>query len=170
MAPRAERGPSCHHEAVRRAVSLLAMLGLAACGGGGGDAKPKPSPTPASVIRGWAEALRAGDVAKAGTYFALPAVVSNGTPPLTVRTRAELGAFDRALPCGARLLRTVGHHGYVIAEFRLVDRHGPGAISPCPGKGAKAATAFRVVKGKIREWRRVTAFPGDGAPPPTNQT
>jgi hypothetical protein len=58
----------------------------------------------------------------------------------------------------------------VIAEFRLTDRKGPGAVTPCQGKGAKASTAFRVVSGKIREWRRVSGFPDEGAPAPTDQT
>jgi hypothetical protein len=161
-------------DGVPRAASLLVglalALGLADCGGDEPKASPRAA-SPARVIGGWADALRAGDVARAGSFFVLPAVVSNGTPPLTVRTRTQLAAFNRALPCGARLLRTVRHHGYVIAEFKLVDRKGPGAISPCPGKGATAATAFRLVRGKIREWRRAAAFPGEEEPPPTtNQT
>jgi hypothetical protein len=155
---------------VRCAASLFAVLAVAGCGGGHVAAATRRAPTAAAIIRGWADALRAGRVQRAGSYFALPVIVSNGTPPVSVETRAQLRAFHQALPCGARLLSTVPHHGYVIAEFRLVDRSGAGAISPCPGKGRTAATAFRIAKGKIREWRRVPAFPGEGEPTPGSRT
>jgi hypothetical protein len=147
---------------------LAAALALAGCGGGSGPA-PKlgeddggqKGSGDAAVVRRWADSLRHGDVAGAAQLFALPARVANGTPLLTLRSRGQVRGFNRALPCGARVLSTTPHHGYVIAEFRLTDRSGPGAVRHCPGRGHRAATAFKVVSGHITEWRRVP-MPGEG--------
>lgn len=151
---------------MRRALPLLACLALPACGGSGGvfDRSAREGPSrPADVIRAWADALRAGDVDRAVDQFALPAVVANGTGPLRLGARADIRAFNVALPCGARLLDTTVRDGYVVATFELTDRSGPGAVRPCDGRGARAATAFRIRGGKIREWRRVP-LPGAAAP------
>jgi hypothetical protein len=104
-------------------------------------------------------------VARADGLFSLPTVVQNGTPPLRLRTRAEIHLFDSSLPCGARLVRTVAHHGYVLAQFKLTERAGPGG-GHCDGTGNSAATAFRIVAGKISEWRRIANLPGPGGQPP----
>src|SRR4051794_3587592 len=149
---------------------LVASAVLAGCGGGSGPA-PKlgednggekaAGDSGSAVVRRWADTLRKGDVAGAAELFALPARVANGTPLLTLRSRGQVRGFNRALPCGARVLSTTPHHGYVIAEFRLTDRSGPGAVPHCPGRGHRAATAFKVVSGHITEWRRVP-MPGEG--------
>jgi limonene-1,2-epoxide hydrolase len=141
---------------------LLLVCSLAGCGGGSSadPARDGAQGGDASVVRHWADALRKGDVAGAAQLFALPSKVANGTPVVTLRTRSQVRGFNRALPCGAKVLRTTAHHGYVIAQFRLTDRRGPGAVGDCPGRGATAATAFRIVSGRIAEWRRV-ALPGD---------
>lgn len=118
----------------------------------------------ASVVRAWADTLRRGDLDGAAALFAVPTRVQNGTPLLELRSRAAIRDFNHALPCGARVLRTVRHHGYVIATFRLVDRMGPGAVHPCGGKGAEASTAFKIVAGHIAEWRRVPT-PAEQVPP-----
>jgi hypothetical protein len=164
------------------AVALIATLAAAGCGGGSGQKPSKTTTSPAAsgpsaraadaaVVRGWADALRLGHVAHADGLFSLPAVVENGTPPLRLRTRAEIHLFDSSLPCGARLVRTVAHHGYVLAQFKLTERAGPGG-GHCDGTGHSAAAAFRIVAGKIREWRRIAALPGPGgqAPPPSAPT
>jgi hypothetical protein len=163
-------------ELVLTAVALL----LGGCGGGAsGDDSGRspartstaPAPPPAGspqarVIRAWSDTLRQGDIRGAARYFALPSVVSNGTPPLAVRTRDQAATFNRALPCGSRLLRTLPRGRYLVAVFRLTDRTGPGAQRPCSGRGAEAAVAFRIAAGHIREWRRVAAVPRRGAPIP----
>jgi hypothetical protein len=89
--------------------------------------------------------------------------VENGTPPIRLRSRAAVHLFDESLPCGARLLRAVSHHGYVLAEFKLTQRSGPGG-GRCDGPGDEAATAFRIVRGKISEWRRIPGLPDEPAP------
>lgn len=113
------------------------------------------------VIRGWVDTLRAGNVAGAAGYFAVPAIVQNGTPLIKLRTRGQVRLFNAALPCGAKLLRTFRSGRYVAATFRLTKRPG----GDCgKGTGTEAATAFVIRAGKIVEWRRVP-LPGERLPP-----
>src|SRR6201999_3326745 len=78
---------------------------------GGSGFVPAPSPTgnaassgKVAVIRGWADALRRGDVHAAGGYFALPSEMIPGPDAkgeaivLTLRTRPQADAAPRALP------------------------------------------------------------------------
>lgn len=161
----------------RLLISAGLALVVAGCGGASSSgrdhsrlftkktaAKPAATTGDASVVRSWADTLRRGDLDGAAALFAVPARVQNGTPLLELRSRASIRDFNHALPCGARVLRTVRHHGYVIATFRLVDRVGPGAVHPCPGKGAQASTAFKIVAGHISDWRRVPT-PAEQVPP-----
>ena len=122
--------------------------------------------TDVSVIRDWAQALQAGKVDKAASYFALPAIVQNGTPPLRITTRRGARAFNELLPCGAVLLMTTRHGVYLDATFRLTNRVGGDCGS---GTGAIAATAFVIRDGKIAEWRRLPE-PGGGQQPPGGTT
>jgi hypothetical protein len=118
------------------------------------------------VIREWAQALTAGELEKAASYFALPAIVENGTPPVRVTSRAQAREFNELLPCGARLIATARHGVYTYATFRLTSRVG----GDCGvGTGAFAATAFLIRDGKIAEWRRLPN-PGSGQQPPSAPT
>ncbi len=166
---------------MRRALPLLlGLVVLAGCGGskaipvvqGSGPAAQRTGVYAAAtaVIRGWSEALRHGRVAAAAGYFELPTVVENGTPPISLRSRAQVELFNKALPCGAKYVRSTRHHGYIIAEFLLTNRTGPGAVRPCTGKGNKADVAFRIAGGKIAEWRRTPAYPGEAKPAPPTGT
>jgi len=159
-------------------------LGIAACGDGGDDARdtaekapaatgqatPAPEAEPAEpeptapttktdpadvrIVRAWADALRHGDVNIAARYFAVPSLVSNGTRPLELKTRAEVRFFNRTLPCGARLIGTEpAPKGFFIATFRLTERPGEGECGS--GTGATARTAFRVRDEHITDWLRV---------------
>jgi hypothetical protein len=167
--------------AVRLAAAVLALLALLAAGCGSHRAAPARTPTPTAtpgagglpgepvtaderaVIQGWSDTLRDGRVSRAARYFALPSVVANGTGPLQVRTRAQAEAFNRALPCGAKVvsLRRTIHH-YVLATFRLTERPGPGSCGT--GTGALAQTAFRVERRHITEWLRVPTAPEQQGP------
>jgi hypothetical protein len=155
-------------------VALVVVAGLSAgCGGGQGSddsartstgrASRAPSTrTAEGVIRAWADALRSGDVRGAAEFFSLPSVVSNGTPPIVLRTKAEVRGFNAALPCGARLLRTYSAGRYTTAVFRLTERPGPGRCGD--GVGRTARTTFVVRDGKIRQWRRVPDSPEPSRP------
>jgi hypothetical protein len=147
----------CDDRPVKRwSALLLATLLLCACGSEQAtdrEAPPPRGPSAAGVIRAWADALRGGDVERAARFFALPSVVSNGTPPITLRSRAAVRLFNDSLPCGAVLERTYRQGRYTAAVFRLTERPGPGRCGT--GTGDHARTAFIVRDGKIRQWRRL---------------
>ena len=113
------------------------------------------------IVRAWADALRHGDVRVAARYFAVPSLVANGTPPIRLKTRAEVRFFNRTLPCGARLIGTEpAPKGFFIATFRLTERPGEGECGS--GTGGTARTAFRVRDEHITDWLRVQDI--DSAP------
>ena len=121
-----------------------------------GDADPKA----VQVIDQWSETLREGDIEGAAEYFELPSVAQNGTPAVQLRTREDVIAFNRALPCGAELKRAVTDGPYTVATFELTERPGPGECGP--GIGQTAETAFLIRDGLIVRWLRA---PADSAPP-----
>jgi hypothetical protein len=134
--------------------ALLALALLAGCGGSA-DTNSVPGgadPADAHVIDAWVTTLSKGDVKGAASYFAVPSVAQNGTPPIRLATRARVIAFNAALPCGARLIRAEPAGHFVAATFRLTDRPG-GACGA--GTGGTARTAFAIKDGKIVEWRRL---------------
>jgi hypothetical protein len=133
-------------------LAFLALLALAGCGGDSTSVPGGADPADVNVIDGWVTTLARGDVKGAASYFAVPSVVENGTPPLRLDTRARVIAFNASLPCGARLVRAKPAGRFVAATFRLTDRPG-GACGP--GTGATARTAFAIENGKIVQWRRL---------------
>jgi hypothetical protein len=141
-----------------RAIAALAALGIALSGCGSSDkdsttVRGGANPATVQVIRSWADELRAGNVTAASRKFALPTVVQNGTPALTLRSREQVEAFNRSLPCGAKLTEAVAVDRFTIATFKLTERPGPGECGN--GVGETAKTAFVVRRGLITQWRRV---------------
>jgi hypothetical protein len=140
-----------------RAIAVVTLLAaLSGCGSSDDDTttiRGGANPETVQVIKGWADELRAGNVAGASKRFALPTVVQNGTPPLRLSTRREVEAFNRSLPCGAKLTEAVAVDTFTIATFELTERPGPGECGN--GVGETAKTAFVVRKGLITQWRRV---------------
>ena len=116
-------------------------------------------PADVQVVRDWADTLRRGDVRAAARYFALPSLVSNGTPPIKLETRAEAVFFNRTLPCGAEVIdaEPARTEGFFIATFRLTERPGRGECGT--GTGQTARTAFRVRDDRITDWLRVQDIP-----------
>ena len=131
-------------------------------------ATPEPTREPASkadiaVIKGWTDALRHGHVKEASSYWALPAVVSNGTPPIRLTKRADVDFFNRTLPCGATFKEAVDTGAFVVATLVLTERPGRGKCGS--GVGNEAYTAFLIRRHKIVQWRRVVEpAPQDEAP------
>jgi hypothetical protein len=161
-------------------AGAAAALLLSGCGGSGGgdddryklttpgatEKRPEPTATPkpaerkevdpvaVRVVRAWANTLRRGDIRGAARYFALPSIVSNGTPPIKLETREHARFFNRTLPCGAKLIATEpAAKGFFIATFRLTERPGKGKCGS--GTGNTARTAFRVRHKHITDWLRV---------------
>ena len=167
----------------RRGACALAVLALSAAGCGSGSRQartpppPRSSSTPAAreskpaskaddaVIRGWAAALREGDIAGASRYFAIPSVVSNGTPPIRLTSRDDVEFFNRTLPCGARVKKTEDTGFFVVATVVLTERPGRGRCGQ--GVGGKVRTAFMIRGRRITQWRRVVEEEPDPSRPPS---
>jgi hypothetical protein len=145
--------------------AALATIAVAAgsfvsCGGDDGDEQSLPTGHEAvGVIEGWVETLADGDVEGAADYFALPSVAENGSPPVTLRSRDDVIAFNRSLPCGAELVKARPAGRFIVATFRLTERPGGDCGS---GTGLVARTAFVVRDGKIVQWRRLPNPPRQG--------
>jgi hypothetical protein len=137
------------HTGVGPVVTLAPPAATATAGPAA--AKDKVTKEEKRVIRAWSEQLRHGHVAKASSYFAVPTKVSNPTDAV-LHTRAAVKAFNRLLPCGAKLLSTQrGDAHLVIATFQLTDRPGGACGS---GAGQLAAVAFQVKRHHITQWLR----------------
>ena len=136
-------------------------MALAACGGdddsNDADLGSLAGHESVQVIEGWVDTLASGDVDGAADYFALPSVAENGSAAVTLRTHADAVAFNRSLPCGARLVKARPAGRYIDATFRLTDRPGGDCGT---GTGLLARTAFVIQKGKITLWRRLPNPPG----------
>lgn len=184
-APPDRRAPAVAARTLRTPRPLLATAALAAalaaagcgCGGsstGSTDARrtaPRVTvprtvdPADERAIRGWADTLRRGDVAGAARAFALPSVVSNGSGEQRLSDRAQVRAFNRSLPCGARMTAVEpSAHGFVIATFRLTERPG----GDCgDGTGRSARVALRIRDGLISDWIRLDQVPAATPAPGT---
>jgi len=154
-----------------RALAALAVLIVAVISGCGSSGKDTSATTTVAgnadagevaVIKRWADELRAGDIVAASERFAIPSVVQNGAGPLRLTNRQQVEAFNRSLPCGARLTAATSLGKYTIAAFVLTERPGEGMCGN--GVGEQAKTAFVIRNGLITQWRRVVDT--DRAPTP----
>jgi hypothetical protein len=164
-------------------------LALAACGGAaepdrftlttpgahtGEPIAPEPAPEPKRpvtraermVIKGWSDSLRRGRMSAAARYFRVPSKVSkDAATSLPLTSTAEVKAFNRALPCGAKLMRVRrGPDDFVVGTFRLTERKGAGA--GCAGIGMTQAMAF-LIRDEHIEWVRNDAATVDPTATPT---
>jgi hypothetical protein len=155
--------PACKDDApAEREASPSDRRPVPGAGGAPGAGAPaRPArPEDARIIRSWADTLRAGRIGAAAEHFTVPALVENGPPLYELRSRAAVEAFNRALPCGARVIDTRQVGRYTVAIFLLTER----PDGDCgTGTGHRAATAFRFRDGRIEEWRRVPV-PEEPAP------
>jgi hypothetical protein len=103
-------------------------------------------------------------VKEAAGWFAVPSIVSNGTPPIRLTSREDVRSFNRTLTCGAQITATERRGRYVIATFMLTERPGSGTCGS--GVGATARTAFRIRRGRIAEWVRLPDADPDEDPAP----
>jgi hypothetical protein len=141
-------------------VLVTGALALGGCGSSEEESVPGGAdPDAVEVIRSWSDELRAGDVLAASERFAIPSVVQNGTPPLTLTNRRGVEEFNRSLPCGAKLTEAISSGRFTVATFELTERPGPGECGD--GVGETAKTAVVIHDGRITEWRRVVDVPGE---------
>ena len=125
-----------------------------------------PAAQAVTVIKGWADALRRGDVVAAARYFKIPSVLVDGSgPALTIRNLAQAEAANASLPCGARFISATQRGPFVNVLFRLTGRPGPGGGSCNPGVGQTARTDFVIKAGRITVWLRAPDQPGDNGSP-----
>ncbi len=117
-----------------------------------------------AVIRGWADALRRGDVRAAALYFRIPSVFVDGSSSVEIDSLPEAEAANEALPCGARLISASRHGPYVNALFALTGRPGPGGGNCGSGAGQRARTLFLIRDGQILVW---LVAPKTSQPPAT---
>jgi hypothetical protein len=134
----------------------------------GAPEKPPPSGpvtgAEEAVIRGWADALRNGDIERASSYWDPPAIAANGGPPFRLVTMRAVRHFNEGLTCGARYESAEREKAYVLATFRLTNRRGrPGACAQ--GVGHRARTLFLLRDGKIIQWIRAADPPSEGTLP-----
>jgi hypothetical protein len=138
-------------------LAASAVVALSGCGSSGKENDTTipggANPDTVGVIKRWADELRAGDVSAASERFAIPSVVQNGTPALRLTDRGEVEAFNRSLPCGAKLTEAFSSGKFTIATFELTERPGLGECGN--GVGETAKTAFVIRNGLITQWRRV---------------
>jgi hypothetical protein len=106
----------------------------------------------ARVVRRWLEDLRAGHVAAAAKLFSLPARFQNLSTLAIIITPKQALAVTRSLPCGAKLTKSGGAHGWVVYEAELTDRPG-GACGT--GVGSVVRGAVLVRDGRMVEWYRL---------------
>jgi hypothetical protein len=131
---------------------------------------PDPPPTgiatsaaDLAVVKAWSTDLRQGDVTGAARYFADPSAFVNGVgsggllQAVEIRTLAESKQVNASLPCGATFVSADQRGRYVNVLFRLGSRKGPGSEA-CSGS---ARVNFVISRGKIVEWIRAPADPGD---------
>ena len=134
---------------------------------GGSSSRERPRTGPVTkaeraVVRGWADAMRRGDVARAAGYWRVPAIAANGGQPFRLVTRRAVRQFNEGLTCGARLESVERDKAYVLATFRLTNRRDrPGACAQ--GVGNRARTLFLLRGGRIVQWIRASDPPAGSA-------
>src|SRR6202035_3693207 len=95
-----------------------------------------------TVIRGWLRALRAGDIPRAASYFAIPSSFQNGTPVLHLDTPTEVLAVNISFPCGAVATSFHAAGRFTLVRFRLTPRAtGRVARSASPAGASASGTA-----------------------------
>ena len=139
--------------------------------GGGGETKApaaRTGPVTAAekaVIRGWADALRRGDVERAIGYWRTPAIAANGSQPFKLLTRRAVRQFNDGLDLrrAARVRRA--RPGLRAGHLPAHRAQGRARSAAAPGVGNRARTLFLLRGGKIVQWIRATD-PQDAADTP----
>jgi hypothetical protein len=139
----------------RRATALvLIAAALAGCSSDDGE------PSDEEVIRGWSNALNAGQYGRAASFFAPGAVVEQ-LEEVRLPHREAAIEFNRSLPCRADITDIDDEGRTTVAAFRLREGR-DGQCGPGEGEGESARVRFLIEDGRILEWRQ---FPETPVPP-----
>ena len=126
-------------------LALLAVSGLAACGGD----------DPEDVVRAWSRAVNAGDNFGAAELFAPDARAEQGELVLDVGDYGRAISFNQALPCGGKIVDIEADGGLVRATFVLGQREHMPPWVVCSGEGHRVQAEFVVEDGRITLWRQL---------------
>jgi hypothetical protein len=150
----------------RHWMAGLALLLVAGCGGGSshyashtGPAQPAPRPADTKVIRGWNKAINSGHYAKAASYFAPNAVVTQDYV-LQFPNHKIAVEWNSGLPCRADITFIKPEPTTTLVGFHL--RQGPHGA--CRG-GGSAQVRFTIRNGLIRRWQQLLNPPGQPEQP-----
>jgi hypothetical protein len=127
---------------------LLAVLACAAAAGCGGS-----EPTAEAVVRAWSEALNAGEIERAASYFAQGAQVVQGVRSFRIDDADEALDFARSLPCGREIVAAQPSGNRIEVTIELTRRPG----RRCAGPGRRTGLIVRVEEGQIVLWHEVPA-------------
>jgi len=105
------------------------------------------------AVRGWIEALNAGDYERAASFFARGAIVEQ-VDEFRLHDRHAAEIFNRGLPCRADLTELEDEGRTLLGTFRLRD--GPGGH--CEGE---VRVRFTIRRGRFLEWRQLGEPPGE---------
>ena len=141
---------------MRAAIALVAVAGLASCGGGGSVPEDGVHSRDGLMIRDWLMAVDHYDFGRAASFFAPGALIDQGRPYRLPNTAAAR-IFNEGLPCHADLIALRHEGARVLATFSL--RAGPGG--PCDGE---VKVRYTIKQGKFTEWRQVPRRDGQTTP------
>ncbi len=108
-----------------------------------------------AVVRAWTREVYAGQFDRAASLFAPGAIVEQ-QDTIVLQTHGDAVAFNRSLPCRAKVTGVVSEHGgdTLLASFDLFA--GPGGTCP---RGGTARVRFRIRAGHIELWRQLPDAP-----------
>ena len=132
---------------MRAAIALVAVAGLASCGGGSSVPEDGVHSRDGLMIRDWLMAVDHYDFGRAASFFAPGAIIDQGRPYRLPNTAAAR-IFNEGLPCHADLIALRHEGAKVLATFRLT----PGPGGPCRGR---VQVRYTIVDGKFKEWRQL---------------
>lgn len=125
---------------------LLPALLLLLAGCGSGERSPE------SVVRAWAESVRAGNAETAAGLFAPGAEVIDGERRIVLRTEADALRYSRREACAGEVVRIADRGRTIEAEFDLDAE----ARRRCDG-AFRTRALFRVADGRITFLHRLPA-------------
>jgi len=141
-------------------AAILVTISIAGCGGGSSDApapkrdtrgaQPSTGGSDARIIRAWVEAVDRADYDTAASFFAPGAIVQQAEV-FRLRDHQAATAFNRSLPCRAKLTKVKDEGRTTLGTFKL--RVGPAGRKA--GCDSTVRVRFRLRKGRFTEWRQL---------------